>query len=156
MATKYAAVCLARFFDDLVRTETRLYNALGEDLRREHGVTTTQFELLRYLRDHPDARVVDVATNFAAGIGAISKGVDRLEGRGLVARHANPADRRSSLVALTTAGSDLLAAAETTFGRRLDELVSSTLTGQQVDSIGTALAALRTALERNRTGLPVG
>src|SRR4051794_8734346 len=70
------------FFDDLVRCETRLYNAVGERLRAEHGLVTSQFEFLRYFRDHPGSRVADTATNFAAGIGAISKGVDRLEARG--------------------------------------------------------------------------
>jgi MarR family transcriptional regulator, multiple antibiotic resistance protein MarR len=64
---------LASFFDDLVRCETRLYNAVGEKLRAEHGIVASQFEFLRYLRDHPESRVADVASNFAAGIGAISK-----------------------------------------------------------------------------------
>ena len=45
----------------------------------EHGVVASQFELLRYLRDHPRSRVADIATNFAAGIGAISKGVAEAE-----------------------------------------------------------------------------
>lgn len=155
MATKSTSA-VERFFDDLVRSETRLYNALGERLGSEHGIATSQFEFLRYFRDHPGSRVADVATNFAAGIGAISKGIDRLEARGLVARHPNPADGRSSLVSLTRAGADLAAAAEQTFRERLSELVSATLTPDQVESAGVALGALRAALERDRIGRPVG
>lgn len=156
MATKSTSDALGAFFDDLVRSETRLYNALGDRLSRDHGLATSQFEFLRYFRDHPGSRVADVASNFAAGLGAISKGVDRLEARGLVVRHPNPADGRSSLVSLTGAGAEVVADAETTFQERLSELVSSTLTPDQVATVGAALATLRAALERDRIGLPVG
>lgn len=156
VATKDATARLSSFFDDLVRCETRLYNALSERLRAEHGLVATQFELLRYFRDHPGSRVADTATNFAAGIGAISKGVDRLEARGWVARHANPADRRSSLVTLTGTGATLLGAAEETYAAVLDELVSSFLAPEQVAAAGAALTILRRGLERGRFGLPVG
>lgn len=147
---------MVQFFDDLVRCETRLYNALGETLRKEHGIVTSQFEFLRYFRDHPGSRVADVAANFAAGLGAISKGVDRLEARGWVRRHPNPADGRSSLVSLTRAGEQLAAAAEGTFRERLAELVSATIDPVGGDSPAAALAALRSALERDRVGLPIG
>ena len=43
-------------FDDLVRCETRLYNALNDRLRERHGIVTSQFEFLHYLRERPGAR----------------------------------------------------------------------------------------------------
>ena len=89
---------LPGFFADLVRCETRLYNALNDCLRERHGIVTSQFEFLRHLRDHPGSRVADLAAEFAVGIGATSKGVDRLEKQGWVARQPNPSDRRSSLL----------------------------------------------------------
>ena len=46
-------VDLPGFFSDLVRCETCLYNALNDGLRERHGIVTSQFEALRYLRDHP-------------------------------------------------------------------------------------------------------
>ncbi|MGR6918703.1 MarR family winged helix-turn-helix transcriptional regulator [[Actinomadura] parvosata] len=156
MASTYPDGGLARFFDDLVRCETRLYNAVGEKLRAEHGLVTSQFELLRYLRDHPRSRVADIATNFAAGIGAISKGVDRLEARGWAARLPNPADRRSSLISLTTGGAALVAEAERTFHEHLGELLAPAIPADQVDAVGAALAALRRTLEAARVGVPVG
>src|SRR5947208_11404749 len=106
MASKSSGdvVDLPGFFADLVRCETRLYNALNDRLRERHGIVTSQFESLRHLRDHPGARVADLAAEFAAGIGAVSKGTDRLERNGWVARRPNPADRRSSLLVLTEAG----------------------------------------------------
>jgi DNA-binding MarR family transcriptional regulator len=156
VATKSATDGLVRLFDDLVRCETRLYNAIGETLRREHGIATSQYEFLRYFRDHPGSRIADVAANFAAGIGAISKGVDRLEAAGWVARHPNPTDGRSSLVSLTPAGADLVADAETTFRERLAELVSSAVTASDIDATRPVFARLRTTLESGRVGLPVG
>ncbi|MDR6971705.1 MarR family transcriptional regulator [Leifsonia shinshuensis] len=156
MATKSANDALVRLFDDLVRCETRLYNAIGESLRQEHGIATSQYEFLRYFRDHPGSRIADVAANFAAGIGAISKGVDRLEARGWVARHPNPADGRSSLVSLTSAGAVLVADADSTFRDRLAELMTADLAAADVEATGRVLASLRSALERDRVGLPVG
>jgi DNA-binding MarR family transcriptional regulator len=156
MATTPAPDELAGFFDDLVRCETRLYNAVGEKLRAEHGITASGFEALRYLRDHPRSRVADVAAAFAAGIGAISKGIDRLEARGWVTRHPNPADGRSSLISLTPSGKELVTHAERTFNERLHDLIAPSVSADQVDAARTALAALRRALEQARVGLPVG
>jgi MarR family transcriptional regulator, multiple antibiotic resistance protein MarR len=156
VASNSANEGLAAFFDDLVRCETRLYNAVGENLRDAHGIVTFQFEVLRYLRDHPGSRVADVAATFAAGIGAISKSVDRLEARGLVTRLPNPADGRSSLISVTTSGAALVTEAERTFNDRLGELIGSAVSAGQIDAARTALGTLRQALEDARLGLPAG
>ena len=156
MASSSANEGLAGFFDDMVRCETRLYNAVGEKLRARHGIAASQFEFLRHLRDHPLARVADVATNFAAGIGAISKMTDRLEARGWVARLPNPVDGRSSLISLTSSGAALVAEAERTFNDRLDELIAPAISAGQVDAARATIAALRRALEQARVGLPIG
>lgn len=139
-----------------MRCETRLYNELNDRLRAAHGIVTSQFEFLRYVHDHPQARVADLATGFAAGIGAISKAADRLEQHGWLRRVPNPADRRSSLLALTTAGAELVAAAATTFTRSVEELVADALDPAQLTAAIGALAALRAALERDHRGTPAG
>ncbi|WP_062984900.1 MarR family winged helix-turn-helix transcriptional regulator [Nocardia anaemiae] len=143
-------------FADLVRCETRLYNALNDHLRERHGIVTSQFESLRFLREHPGARVADLASEFAAGVGAMSKGVDRLENQGWVARQPNPSDRRSSLLALTDDGARLVEAAEATFTERLNELLGSTLSESSLSTVAQALSQLRGALERDQVGLPAG
>jgi MarR family transcriptional regulator, multiple antibiotic resistance protein MarR len=143
-------------FADLVRCETRLYNALNDRLRERHGIVTSQFEFLRYLRDHPECRVADLATEFAIGIGATSKGIDRLENHGWVARRPNPSDRRSSLLALTDSGTRLIDAAESTFIERTTELIAGALTDHQVSAASQAFALLRSALERDQVGMPTG
>jgi DNA-binding MarR family transcriptional regulator len=161
--TLYAKECivghpanLATFFSDLVRCETRLYNALNDRLRERHGIVTSQFEFLCYLRDHPGSRVADLAAHFAIGIGATSKGADRLERQGWAVRQPNPADRRSSLLVLTEQGSQLLEAAEKTFNQALAELIEGTLDPSATQAAAQAFATLRAALEHNQTGSPAG
>lgn len=147
---------LPDMFADLVRCETRLYNALNDRLRERHGIVTSQFEFLRHLRDHPGSRVADLAAEFAIGIGATSKGADRLEKLEWVVRQPNPSDRRSSLLALTDAGSRLVDAAEQTFTETLAELVGGTLDRSEVAGVAQALAKLRSVLEAGQIGAPTG
>ncbi|AEW98347.1 MarR family winged helix-turn-helix transcriptional regulator [Streptantibioticus cattleyicolor] len=149
-------VDLPGFFADLVRCETRLYNALNDRLRERHAIVTSQFEFLRFLRDHPGSRVADLATEFAIGIGATSKGADRLEKHGWVIRRPNPADRRSSLLHLTDDGLRLVEAAQETFTETLGELTAATLNSPTGPPAAQALADLRSALERDQIGLPTG
>ncbi|MET9147258.1 MarR family transcriptional regulator [Streptomyces sp. NPDC004042] len=143
------------FFGDLVRCETRLYNALNDQLRSRHGITASQFEFLRHLRDHPGARVGDLAEFFAIGVGATSKGMDRLEARGWIRRTPNPADRRSSLLELTDTGTALANAAETTF-TAISTLIQAALAPEQLQAAAQALQQLRTTLEHHKTGTPAG
>jgi MarR family multiple antibiotic resistance transcriptional regulator len=144
------------FFDDLVRCETRLYNALNDRLRENHGLVTSQLELLRFVGRHPGTRVADVAETFAIGIGASSKGLDRVERLGWVRRVPHPTDRRSSLVELTDAGTRLVEQAEVTFTEVLEVLVGGVAAADELAATGAFLRRLRTSLEAGRVGLPTG
>jgi hypothetical protein len=57
---------------------------------------------VRAVRDLPT--ILTSPVEFAIGIGATGKTIDRLEKRGWAARQPNPSDRRSSLLALTDDG----------------------------------------------------
>ncbi|MEW1914517.1 MarR family transcriptional regulator [Kitasatospora sp. NPDC085895] len=150
-----AVTATATFFSDLVRCETRLYNALNDRLRRRHGITASQYEFLRYLRDRPNARVGDLAGFFAIGVGATSKGIDRLEGRGLVRRVPDTADRRSSLLELTDTATQLVHEADETFAA-IGVLIHEALDPAQLHDAGQALRQLLTALEHDGIGTPAG
>ncbi|WP_275295690.1 MarR family transcriptional regulator [Amycolatopsis sp. La24] len=145
-----------QFFDHLVRCETRIYNALTDGLKAEHGIGASQFEFLQYLGRHPRSRVADLAVNFAVGIGATSKSVDRLEARGWVRRVPNPEDRRSSLLELTPAGRELAEAMEKTFQDQLELLIGSVVGEDRVADVVAVLAELRGVLEERGAGLPAG
>ncbi|MFD3417712.1 MarR family transcriptional regulator [Streptomyces decoyicus] len=50
------------------------------------GFATPERTAQLLLRDHPGSRVADLAAEFAIGIGATSKGVDRLDKKAWVIR----------------------------------------------------------------------
>jgi DNA-binding MarR family transcriptional regulator len=143
-------------FTDLVRVETRLYNAVAERVRAEAGVGAGHFELLRYVRDHPDARVADLASAFAIGVGTTSKIVDRLEKEGWLERRPNPANRRSSLLALTPAGDAVVSRAEPAWQAAIQEILGGAIASDELAALSLTLGAVRSDLERRRLGLPAG
>jgi MarR family multiple antibiotic resistance transcriptional regulator len=143
-------------FTDLVRVETRLYNAVAERVKAEAGVGAGHFELLRYVRDHPDARVADLASAFAIGVGTTSKIVDRLEKEGWLERRPNPANRRSSLLALTPVGESVVSRAEPAWQAAIQDILGRAVTAADLMALSLALAALRSDLERRHLGLPAG
>jgi MarR family transcriptional regulator, multiple antibiotic resistance protein MarR len=149
-------VDLDTVFTDLVRAETRLYNAVAERVKAKAGVGAGRFELLRYVRDHPDARVADLASAFAIGVGTTSKIVDRLEKQGWMERRPNPANRRSSLLALTPAGESVVSRAEPVWQTAIQEILGGVLTPEELTALSLALDALRSDLERRDLGLPTG
>ena len=144
------------FFADLVRCETRLYNHFNDELRAAHGIVTSQYEFLRYLRDEASPRTTDMAAEFAIGVGAVSKAMDRLEARGLVARVPNPANRRSNILRLTEEGHALVESADKTFESRLAGILAGAATTEQIHASTELLASLRMVLERDGLGTPTG
>jgi DNA-binding MarR family transcriptional regulator len=142
----------ARLLDDLVRVEVRLYTLLDARLRAEHGHGLGRLDLLRTIAEVSDCRVSDVVRRLGITVGAASKGVERQVRDGLVRRDANPEDGRSSFLALTPAGRQILDDVLPT----LDRDVAAVLHGTGVPDgdlahLARVLAAVRGALEASRT-----
>lgn len=75
----------------------------------EHDLSRGEFDVLTTLRRTGDPQSpTTLRTIGLASAAAITKRVHALERRGLVARAANPADRRGTLIALTPAGAELV------------------------------------------------
>lgn len=116
---------------------------LGQVVRRLHrgtsaalaplGLSRAQSRVVRLLADGP-LRMATIADRLAVVPRTVTDLVDGIEAAGLVARHPDPEDRRSTLVALTAGGRLLLdrlevarrESAEQAFGR-LDPADRSTL-----------------------------
>jgi DNA-binding MarR family transcriptional regulator len=83
-----------------------------DQVHARHGLAGSDFDVLIRLARSPgkELRMTDLAMQTAMSTSGMTRVVDRLEVRGLVRRLASPGDRRSSLVALTDAGSECLAA----------------------------------------------
>jgi len=146
---------LRSLFNDLVRVEILLWEAVDDRVHEELGVPLGRMQGLHAIATTPGCRVQDVADSLAITVGAASKLVDRIEAGGLCARRANPADRRSSLVEPTDAGRDVLARAD----GLIDSALAATLDGvgpTDLDRLRAILAALRARLttSSDRTGQP--
>jgi DNA-binding MarR family transcriptional regulator len=129
---------------------------VAERVRAAAGVGAGHFELLRYVRDHPGSHVADLASAFVIGVGATSKIVDRMEREGWVERRPNPANRRSSLLALTPAGESVVSQAEPAWQAAIREIFGDNVTSEQMTALAVALGSLRADLERRHLGLPSG
>ncbi|MEV6350698.1 MarR family winged helix-turn-helix transcriptional regulator [Actinoplanes sp. NPDC051851] len=142
---------LTALFNDLVRTETRLYNTVDARLRAEHGLPLGSLEVLQIIGGRPHCRVQDVAHEVGITVGATSKAVDRLEARGWCRRAANPDDRRSSLLVLTPAGREVLDTATPSLEAVLAELTAG-LPAPLLDQLAGALRAWRPLLTPDSPG----
>jgi DNA-binding MarR family transcriptional regulator len=141
---------ITSIFIDLVRVETRLYNAVSARLRAEQGLGLGQFEFLEIIDRVPGCRVLDIVGELAITVGAVSKAVDRLVAAGWCLRVAHPQDRRSSVLRLTSAGEERLSASRPIVE---SELISLTVAVPPDDlaRIGSTLASLRATLEAGPT-----
>ncbi|MGW3263370.1 MarR family winged helix-turn-helix transcriptional regulator [Streptomyces sp. NPDC001056] len=140
-------------FLDLVRVETRLYNAVGARLRTEHGLALGQFEFLQIIDRVDGCRVLDIVRELAITVGAVSKAVDRLVAAGWCVRVAHPQDRRSSVLRLTPEGEKVLAASRPVVERELASL-TATVPPADLGRLAATLAALRASLEADDQGRP--
>ncbi|MDT8912410.1 MarR family winged helix-turn-helix transcriptional regulator [Amycolatopsis sp. PS_44_ISF1] len=120
-------------FDDLVRLETMMWNALDAALLDRCGIGLGAFNALTVVDRASACRVHDLAVALAITVGGASQAVDRFEAQGLLLRRPNPANRRSSLLELTSAGLDRLAA-----GR---DVVDGEIARWLIDPLGDAPAA---------------
>jgi DNA-binding MarR family transcriptional regulator len=142
-------VHLPSLYNDLVRFETELWNAIDARLRRDFELPLGRFELMQVVARTGSCRVQDVADALSITWGGTSKLVDRTEAAGLCRRRANPEDRRSSLIELTPAGKRLLAAATTVFEEELAARLGEAASPRALDQFAATLARLRTASKQH-------
>ncbi|MBT0770076.1 MarR family transcriptional regulator [Kineosporia sp. J2-2] len=139
-------------FLDLVRVETRLYNTADARLRADSELTLGQFQLLDIVGRVPNCRVNDIVRELAITVGATSKAVDRVESAGLLRREANPGDRRSSILTLTSDGATRLEAARPVLERILVALTADVVAPDDLARTAAVLSTLRVSLERLERG----
>ncbi|SEQ80501.1 DNA-binding transcriptional regulator, MarR family [Microlunatus flavus] len=134
---------MRQVFDDLVRFETILWNRVDEELQREADLSLGGLNALLVIEATPRCRVQDVARALAITVGGTSQAVDRLEKAGLVERTSHPTDRRSSVLALTGAGSAALRRAGPVFDRALERMLARPLGDERLATLAAALHDLR-------------
>jgi DNA-binding MarR family transcriptional regulator len=139
---------LRQVFDDLVRFETELWNAVDARLRSEAGVPLGTFNLLLVVESVDACRVNDIAQQLAITVGGASQAVDRIEQKGLCKRQHDSADGRSSIISITALGSRKLAEAGPVFDNELALWLNVPGTHTETQHFATILARLRAAASR--------
>ena len=79
-----------------------------DNLLRPAGLTALQYTALTVLERHPDMSAAQLARNSFVTAQSMADMITALEGRGLIERHRDQADRRRLAVVLTSAGRELL------------------------------------------------
>ena len=87
----------------------------------------------------------DIAEELSITIGGTSKLVDRIEAAGYCVRRANPDDRRSSIIELTTVGRRILAKATKVFEDELRTRIGSVVPERSLQQFYATLVKLRSA-----------
>jgi DNA-binding MarR family transcriptional regulator len=136
---------LATLFDDLVRFQIELWNAIDARLRADCELSLGRFLPMRVIAQTASCRVYDIADELAITIGGASKVVDRIETAGLCRRRAHPDDRRSSILELTPSGRRLLTSATAAFNHELSRRLGSAVSDRSLQQLGSTLAKLRSA-----------
>jgi DNA-binding MarR family transcriptional regulator len=136
-------------FNDLIRFETDLWNAVDERLRSDHGLPLSWFEPMQVIAARSACRVFDIKVDLSITVGGASKLVDRIEAAGLCHRRANPDDRRSQIIELTPTGRRMLARATSSFEDELHTRLGAMVSERALDQLGATLRRLR-ASNRSR------
>jgi DNA-binding MarR family transcriptional regulator len=139
----------------LLAVHARLVERLDEALRSTHGLSLADYDVLVALAEGPAGglRMRELAGRVLLSPSGLTRRVDRLTARGLVARRLCPSDRRGSLAALTAEGATVLAAATPTHVGAVRRYVLDPLGPGGFARLGGALAGMSAALTE---GQPLG
>lgn len=131
---------------NVIRTSDQLQIRLSR-LFREHGLTPSQFNILRILRgEGSPLPILEIAQRTITVVPGITGLIDRLEQAGMVERQRCPKDRRVIFVALTEKGAKRLG--------ELDRPVSELHARMMGHLPPTELRELSRLLSKVREGLP--
>jgi DNA-binding MarR family transcriptional regulator len=120
-----------------------------DDLLRPIGLTALQYTALTVLERHPDLSSAQLARNSFVTAQSMADMITTLEGRGLIERHRDRADRRRLVVALTADGRELLDSYRDQVNA-LEARMLAGLTKAEVSSLRRSLHACRANLASGR------
>lgn len=137
------AAC-ARAWQTLRMAHERVARRLGDELAGECALTINEFDVLLYLRLHPEHAVRISALHEAVALSqpALSRLVARLEGRGLLARCQDEDDGRAADISLTAAGDALIERAIEVHARAVHEALTSKLSDAEQAALLQALSRI--------------
>ncbi|WP_285041330.1 MarR family winged helix-turn-helix transcriptional regulator [Plantibacter sp. LMC-P-059a] len=115
--------------------------AVEQQLREAGGLSYVQFQLLARLGDTPDGhqRMTDLADGVVYSRSGLTYQAQLLEQRGLITRSPSPDDERSTVVAITAAGREVLSAVFPGHIQAVRELLLDPLSDDDVSDLARIL-----------------
>jgi DNA-binding MarR family transcriptional regulator len=128
----------------LMRLVFMLPRALGDDLQRSCGLSSTEYLVLMHLSESPDRRLrmSELADRTSLSPSRISRVIAEMAGLRLVERRRGSADGRTTVATLTRAGAATLRRAWPHHLRSVRERAFDQLTPEEVRTLGPILARL--------------
>ena len=117
---------------------------LDGELREQHGITFSEYDVLLRLARAPDRALTmgDLAERTMLSPSGTTRLVDRLEADELVRRHRMPEDGRVTVAALTPRGLRLVRTAARTHLRGIRDHFTGRLSQRQLEQVASALETI--------------
>ena len=133
----------------LVRTHTRLWDVVEEQMRRDHGLTVARYDVLAQL-DGAGGRLGlgDLASAIALSPSGLSKLLDRMDASGLIRREPDPDDARAAFATITPRGRELVKNARKGHHALLRRTFAHALTDRDLADLGRIMKKLDATTRR--------
>lgn len=119
--------------------------------KRARGVSVPQFRSMAFLRTNEGASLSQVAEHVGLSMPAMSRLIDGLVRRGLLARDSSESDRRKVTLRLTARGQDMIRAARKWTEQRLAAVLENLPKDHRYE-IAAAMAVLKGAFTQSADG----
>jgi DNA-binding MarR family transcriptional regulator len=125
----------------LLRVHAAVVPVLDRTLQTACGLPLTWYDVLLELNGAPDRRLSmgELGARAVVSRSRVSRVVDQLAAEGLIAREANPDDKRSAYAAITDAGRRRLRAAAPAYLAGIERHFTSKMTPAEVRTVAAAL-----------------
>ncbi|MDF1477927.1 MarR family transcriptional regulator [Leifsonia sp. H3M29-4] len=133
MSDKRSAVTA---WEALFRAQVAVVRQLGSEFP-VHGLSLKEYDVLFNLSRQPEQRlrIRDLNRHLLLSQPSVSRMVDRLATRGLVAKEADPGDGRGTIVCLTDKGMELFRRAAAVHAASIHQVVGSALTREELETL---------------------
>ena len=141
---KYLPPARERAWIGLLQAHSELTRGVDAELAAAHGLTLSAYDVLSRLAHAEDGhlRMSMLAERSQLSLSRVSRVIDTLESRGLVARRSCPGDSRVVHATITPEGTALVAQAQETFFAVIEDRFLGRLTCDEVEQLGGLLGRL--------------
>jgi len=133
----------------LLRVHARLLARLDDDLEQAHGIGLPDYDVLVQLSEVPDGslRMAELAARLQLSPSGLTRRIDSMVRRGLVAREPCDSDGRGSFAVLTSEGLAMLDEAAPTHVAGVRQYLFDTLDHRGLGRLASGLALVDAGLD---------